>query len=102
MGSFKQLLMMLPGIPKELREAQIDEGKLDRINAIITSMTPYERRNPKVLNASRRKRIAQGSGNKVEDINRFMTQFEQMQKMMKQMMNKKGLGKFNMPNNFKF
>ncbi len=102
MGSFKQLLMMLPGIPKELREAEIDEGKLDRINAIITSMTPYERRNPKVLNASRRKRIAQGSGNKVEDINRFMTQFEQMQKMMKQMMNKKGLGKFNMPNNFKF
>ena len=102
MGSFKQILMMLPGVPKELRDAEIDERKLDRINAIITSMTPQERRNPKILNASRRKRIAQGSGNKVEDINRFMAQFEQMQKMMKQMMNKKGMGKFNMPGNFKF
>ena len=102
MGSFKQILMMLPGIPKELRDAEIDESKIDRINAIVTSMTLEERRNPKILNASRRKRIAKGSGNKVEDINRFMTQFEQMQKMMKQMMNSKGLGKFKLPNNMKF
>lgn len=102
MGSFKQILMMLPGIPKELRDAEIDESKVDRINAIVTSMTKEERRNPKILNASRRIRIAKGSGNKVEDINRFMEQFSSMQKMMKQMMSKKGMGKFKMPNNMKF
>lgn len=71
---------MLPGIPKELRDAEIDESKVDRINAIVTSMTKEERRNPKILNASRRIRIAKGSGNKVEDINRFMEQFSSMQK----------------------
>ena len=102
MGSFKQILMMLPGIPKELRDAEIDESKVDRINAIVTSMTKEERRNPKILNASRRIRIAKGSGNKVEDINRFMEQFSSMQKMMKQMMSKKGMGKIKMPNNMKF
>ena len=98
MGSFKQILAMLPGIPKEVRDAEIDESKIDKINAIVTSMTKEERRNPKILNASRRIRIAKGSGNEVSDINRFMTQFEQMQKMMKQMMSQKGLGKFKMPN----
>lgn len=98
MGSFKQILTMLPGVPKEVRDAEIDETKLDKINAIVTSMTKEERRNPKILNASRRIRIAKGSGNQVSDINRFMTQFEQMQKMMKQMMNSKGMGKFKLPN----
>ena len=98
MGSFKQILTMLPGVPKEVRDAEIDETKLDKINAIVTSMTKEERRNPKILNASRRIRIAKGSGNQVSDINRFMTQFEQMQKMMKQMMNNKGMGKFKIPN----
>ena len=90
MGSFKSILAMLPGIPKEIRDAEIDESKLDKINAIVTSMTKEERRNPKLLNASRRIRIAKGSGNTVQDINRFMTQFEQMQKMMKSMMSNKG------------
>lgn len=85
MGSFKQILGMLPGVPKELKDADIDENKLLKIDAIITSMTKAERSNPKLLNASRRIRIANGSGNKVEDINRFMNQFSQMQKMMKQM-----------------
>ena len=61
-------------------------------------MTKQERRNPKILNASRRIRIAKGSGNEVSDINRFISQFEQMQKMMKQMMSQKGLGKFKIPN----
>ena len=98
MGSLKQILTMLPGVPKEVRDAEIDETKLDKINAIVTSMTKEERRNPKILNASRRIRIAKGSGNQVSDINRFMTQFEQMQKMMKQMMNNKGMGKFKIPN----
>ena len=90
MGSFKSILAMLPGVPKEIRDAEIDEKQIDRINAIITSMTKEERRNPKILNASRRIRIAKGSGNKVQDINRFMEQFEQMRKMMKSMMSGKG------------
>ena len=103
MGSFKKILGMVPGIPKEIRDAEIDEKQVDRINAIITSMTKQERRNPKILNASRRKRIAQGSGNKVEDINRFMNQFEQMQKMMKKMTNNKGrMQSLKGMNNFKF
>ena len=92
MGSFKQILAMLPGIPKEIKDIEIDEKQLLRIDAIITSMTKEERRNPKILNASRRQRIAKGSGNKVQDINRFITQFEQMQKMMKSMMS--GNGKY--------
>lgn len=85
MGSFKKILGMLPGIPKEIRDAEIDEKQIYRIDAIITSMTKEERRNPKILNAKRRIRIANGSGNKVEDINRFMKSFEQMQKTMKAM-----------------
>lgn len=98
MGSFKQILAMLPGIPKEIRDAEIDERQLLRIDAIITSMTKEERRNPKILNGSRRLRIAKGSGNKVQDVNRFMEQFEQMQKMMKSMMSGKGkFGKMKMP-----
>ena len=95
LGSFKKILTMLPGIPKEIRDAEFDEHQLYRIDAIITSMTKAERRNPKILNASRRIRIAKGSGNKVEDINRFMKSFEQMQKTMKSMMNNKG--KMNIP-----
>ena len=75
MGSFKQILSMLPGVPKEIRDADIDEKKLDRTNAIVTSMTKQERQNPKILDASRRKRIAKGSGNTVEDINRFINGF---------------------------
>ena len=92
MGSFKQLIAMIPGVPKELKDIEIDEKQLLRIDAIITSMTKEERQNPKILNASRRQRIAKGSGNKVQDINRFIDQFTQMQKMMKSMMN--GNGKY--------
>lgn len=92
MGSFKQLLAMIPGIPKEIKDIEIDEKQLLRIDAIITSMTKEERKNPKILNASRRQRIAKGSGNTVQDINRFIDQFAQMQKMMKSMMN--GNGKY--------
>jgi len=102
MGSFKQILAMVPGIPSELKNVEIDEKKLYRIDAIITSMTKEERSNPKILNAKRRIRIANGSGNKVEDINRFMNQFEQMQKMMKSLSNSKGKGKYrNIQNMFK-
>lgn len=96
MGSFKQILAMLPGVPKEIRDVDIDEKKLDRTNAIITSMTKEERQNPKLLDASRRKRIARGSGNTVEDVNKLINGFMQMQKMMKQLSNTKG-GMPNMP-----
>lgn len=89
MGSFKSILAMMPGVPKELKDVEIDEKKLARIDAIILSMTKRERANPKILDGSRRKRIAKGSGNKVEDINRFMNQFAEMQKMMKAMANGK-------------
>ena len=92
MGSFKSLLAMIPGIPKEIKDVEIDEKQLLRIDAIITSMTKEERRNPKILNASRRQRISKGSGNTVQDINRFIDNFTQMQKMMKNMMN--GNGKY--------
>ena len=103
MGSFKQILSMLPGVPKEIRDADIDEKKLDRTNAIVTSMTKQERQNPKILDASRRKRIAKGSGNTVEDINRFINGFMQMQKMMKQLTNQKGgIPRINKFSNFKF
>ncbi|MDD2627718.1 MAG: signal recognition particle protein [Clostridia bacterium] len=102
MGSFKQILGMLPGVPKEIKNAEIDEKQFLKIEAIIQSMTKAEKRNPKILNGSRRKRIASGSGNKVEDINRFMNQYEQMRKMMKQMLNGKNpLGGLKLPKNFR-
>jgi len=102
MGSFKQILAMVPGIPKEVRDAEIDEKQLLKIEAIIQSMTIKERRNPKILDGSRRKRIAKGSGNKVEDINRFINQYEQMRKMMKQMLNGKNpFGNMKLPKNFR-
>jgi len=102
MGSFKQILAMVPGIPKEVRDAEIDEKQLLKIEAIIQSMTIKERRNPKILDGSRRKRIAKGSGNKVEDINRFINQYEQMRKMMKQMLSGKNpFGNMKLPKNFR-
>ena len=102
MGSFKQILAMVPGVPKEIRDAEIDEKQLLKIEAIIQSMTIKERRNPKILDGSRRKRIAKGSGNKVEDINRFINQYEQMRKMMKQMLNGKNpFGNMKLPKNFR-
>lgn len=87
MGSFSSILKMLPGMEK-LKDIDIDDKEFDKIEAMISSMTKKERRDPKILNASRRKRIAQGSGTQVHDINKFMESFEMTQKMMKQMKNK--------------
>ncbi len=102
MGSIKQLMKLIPGMPKEMLDADIDESKLDKVEAIITSMTKAERLNPKILNASRRIRIAKGCGQQVEDVNRFMKQFEEMQKVMKDVMNGKNpFGKGIVPKNFK-
>ncbi|MBP3918914.1 MAG: signal recognition particle protein [Clostridia bacterium] len=100
MGSMQQLLGMIPGINQaELANANIDEHQLDRMEGIILSMTPNERKDPSIINASRRKRIAAGSGMKVEDVNRLLKQFEQMQKMMKQFsgLGKKGFSKKRIP-----
>ncbi len=87
MGSFSSILKMIPGMNK-LGDIKVDDKEFDKIEAIISSMTKKERKDPKILNASRRKRIAKGSGTQVHDINKFMESFEMTQKMMKQMNNK--------------
>jgi signal recognition particle subunit SRP54 len=95
MGPLDQLLGMIPGIGAQMKNVQVDDRAFLRIEAIINSMTLQERRNPKILNGSRRKRIAYGSGTQVQDINRLLNQFAQMKQMMKRMkkMPFKGLGK---------
>ena len=90
MGSFSSILKMLPGM-NQLKDLKVDDKEFDKIEAIICSMTKQEKRNPKLLNASRRKRIAQGSGTSVQQINKFMNSFEMSQKMMKKMQTGKGM-----------
>jgi signal recognition particle subunit SRP54 len=86
MGSFSEILGMVPGAKKMLPEgSEVDEREIGRVEAIISSMTETERRRPKLLNASRRRRIARGSGTTVQDVNRLMKNYEQMRKMMKRM-----------------
>jgi signal recognition particle subunit SRP54 len=88
MGPLTNLLGMLPGggaAMKELRRVKVDEGELDRLEAIILSMTPAERAHPETINGSRRKRIAQGSGTTVQAVNQLVKQFQGMRKMMKKM-----------------
>jgi len=85
MGSLGSIMSMMPGIPKELKNANIDDDDLKPIEAIIRSMTMEERTFPKVINGSRRQRIAAGSGTQVGDVNRLVKQFDEMQKMMKKM-----------------
>ena len=88
MGSMEQLLGMIPGMGnkvKQLRDAKIDEKEIGRTEAIICSMTAKERRDPSILNGSRRKRIAEGSGTRVQDVNRLLKQFLEAKKMMKRM-----------------
>ena len=106
MGSLKSVMSMIPGMERQIRDADIDDRQLLRIEAIIKSMTKKEREKPDILNASRKRRIAAGSGMKVEDINRLLKQYEQMKKMFKQMSGKgakrrlpKGMG---LPPGFKF
>ena len=92
MGSFSSILKMLPGMNK-LKDIKVDDKEFDKIEAIINSMSAEERTNPKILNGSRRKRIAKGSGRQVSEINKFMESFEMTQKMMKQMKNKGSMRK---------
>jgi signal recognition particle subunit SRP54 len=83
MGSLESVISMLPG-GNNIKNAQIDESMLVHIEANILSMTKKERENPNILDSSRKKRIAKGSGTSVEEINKLLKQFEQMKKMMKQ------------------
>ena len=105
MGNLDQLVGMMPGMnTKALKDAKVDEKVLARTEAIIRSMTPREREHPEIINASRKKRIAQGSGTSVEEINKLLKQFDQMLKMMRQFTEmgktkkgKKMLGRMKMP-----
>lgn len=93
MGPIKGILGKIPGLGKQLENADIDDRQIDWCEAIIYSMTPAEREKPSLINASRKKRIAAGSGRKVEEVNRLLKQLEQMQKMMKQFTGKGKKGK---------
>lgn len=88
MGPIKQVLSMLPGMDKQLRDVDVDDKQLLRIEAIITSMTKAEREKPEIINPSRKRRIAAGSGRSVEEVNKLLKQYDQMKKMFKMMNNK--------------
>jgi len=91
MGDLKSLLGLLPGMNKVLKHIEIDDNAFKKIEAIILSMTPEERANPQILNHSRKRRIARGSGNDIHEVNQFIKQFEQMRKMMHQLSKGKGM-----------
>ena len=101
MGSIEQLMGMMPGVkPGALKDAKIDEKAIGRVEAIILSMTPKERNNPDILNASRKKRIAAGAGTTVEEVNKLLRQFDQIKNLIKQFSGKNGmkkLGKMKLP-----
>ncbi|MFR7479484.1 MAG: signal recognition particle protein, partial [Acutalibacteraceae bacterium] len=100
MGPLKGILSKIPGVEKQLKNVDVDDRMVDRMQAIILSMTPAERARPQIINPSRKKRIAAGSGMKVEDVNRLLKQFEQMQKMVRQMKGGKGRRRGMMPPGF--
>ena len=94
LGPLENLLKLIPGAKKAgLTEVKIDAKQMAHIEAIVLSMTPKERRNPDIIKASRKTRIAAGSGTSVQEVNRLLQQFDQMKKMMKQFSN----GNFKMP-----
>ncbi len=101
MGSLSSLLGMIPGIGSQIKNANIDDKALVKVEAIIQSMTVEERSTPKILKGNRRKRIARGSGTSIQDVNRLVKQFSEMQKMMGQMA-RKGFGNASSFKNFKF
>lgn len=100
MGPLKGILSKIPGVEKQLKNVDVDDRMVDRMQAIILSMTPAERARPQIINPSRKRRIAAGSGMKVEDVNRLLKQFEQMQKMVRQMKGGKGRRRGMMPPGF--
>lgn len=92
MGDLKSLMNMIPGMSKMTKGLDIDDSAFDKVESIIFSMTPKERNNPELINLSRKKRIARGCGQPIDEINRFMKQFDQMRKMMRQMTKMQGMG----------
>jgi signal recognition particle subunit SRP54 len=90
MGNMKDLMGMLPGVGKAIKDVDINDDAFKHIEAIIHSMTPDERRTPSLINTTRKQRIAKGAGRKIEDVNALMKQFEQMGKMMKMMQGPQG------------
>jgi signal recognition particle subunit SRP54 len=101
MGNVKDLIGMLPGMGKALKDMDIDDNAFKGIEAIIYSMTPEERHNPVIINGSRRKRIATGSGTTIQDVNRLIKQFDDTRKMMKMVTTNKGRGMANMMRNMR-
>ncbi len=97
MGPIQNLVGMLPGIPKEIKNAEIDDREIARIEAIIRSMTPEERRDPSIMNGSRRLRVANGSGMTTSDVNALLKQFKDMQKMMRLLGKGGGKGRTRVP-----
>lgn len=85
MGPLKGILSKIPGVGKQLEGVDIDDRQIDWVQAIILSMTPEERSHPHIMNPSRKRRIAAGSGRSIEEVNRLIKQIDQMQKMMRQM-----------------
>jgi signal recognition particle subunit SRP54 len=93
MGNLKDLVGMIPGIGKMMKDVDVDDNAFKGIESVIESMTPYERKNPKSINGSRRKRIAKGSGNDIAEVNKLIKQFEETSKVMKMMSNKNNMAK---------
>ena len=87
MGPIGNLLGMMPGMGamKKMKDVEVDDSELDRVEAIILSMTPHERAMPQIIKGSRRRRIAEGSGTKIQQVNNLVKQFDQMKKLMKHM-----------------
>ena len=92
MGNMKDLLGMIPGVGKQIKDLDVNEDSFKGIEAMINSMTPEERSNPDLIDSNRRRRIAKGAGKDITDVNAFMKQFEQMRSMMKSM-NKMPMGR---------
>ena len=90
MGNMKDLLGMIPGVGKALKDVDIKDDAFKHIEAIIQSMTPQERTNPQILNTSRKQRIANGSGRNIQEVNRLIKQFDDMRKMMRMVQNSGG------------
>jgi signal recognition particle subunit SRP54 len=97
MGNIKDLMGMIPGVGKAVKDIDIDDDSFTGIEAIIHSMTLAERQNPEMLDGSRKQRIAKGSGTSTTEVNKLVKQFDEMRKMMKQMNSGKGMGKGKMP-----
>ena len=90
LGGIGDVINMIPGLNRKMKGQEVDDKPLKKTEAIILSMTPGERRNPKLINPSRKIRIAKGAGVQVQDVNRLLKQFDQMKQMMKQMTGKRG------------